>query len=184
MKRSLLAVAVLTLSLSACSDKTPGEPTAASSTATSTTKNQSGTSAAPTSAADSPLKAVNPCDLLDSSAMTKLGIKKPGEEDTVGKSRGCQWRVEKDSIADSYSIDIGLFETLGIADVKGDGNPQPLTVGPRKAVQTLRGQGSGCAISIEVTAKSRVDVQAAGSSGEKLCPAVLEAAKLVEPELP
>ncbi|CRK60399.1 hypothetical protein [Alloactinosynnema sp. L-07] len=184
MKRALLVMAVVALSASACSDETPGEPTAASKTGTTTTTKQNGTSSAPTSPADSPLKAVQPCDLLDESAMGALGIKKPGTAETIGKARSCQWRVEKDSIADSYTFAVALFETLGLSDVKGDGNPTPLTVGSRKAVRTLRGQGAGCAVSIEISAKSRVDVQALGSSGEKLCPAALEAAKLVEPELP
>ncbi|SDI63712.1 Protein of unknown function [Actinokineospora alba] len=185
MKRPLVLVAVLTLMLAGCSDKTPGSPTAqpeptSSGSPSPTTKS----SATKPSTDESPLKSVDPCDLLDASAMRTLGIAEPGEDATVGKSRGCQWRVDKGTTTDSYSIDVGLFETLGIKDVRGDGAPKPVTVGSRKAVQTLRGGGSGCAISIEVTEKSRVDVQAAGASGEKLCPAVLEAAKLVEPELP
>lgn len=187
LKRMLLVVAALALTLTACSDKTTGEPSAASpgsEPASTTTTKKNGTSPTSTSDTSSPLAAVKPCDLLDSAAMSTLGITKPGQEDKIGKARGCQWRVDRASIADSYTFDIALFESLGIADVVGDGNPKPLTVGSRKAVQTLRGQNQGCAISIEVTAKSRVDVQAAGSDGQKLCAPVLEAAKLVEPELP
>lgn len=94
------------------------------------------------------------------------------------------WRVEKDSIADSYAVAVALFHDRGIKDVIPNGEVKKLTVGKHEAVQYIGGSGGTCAIALAVTEKSRIDVQASGRTGEKLCAPALEAAKLVEPELP
>ncbi len=60
-------------------------------------------------------------------------------------------------------------------------------VNSRRGIQSLGVGGSVCAVSIEVTATSRVEVTGTGAGsndGSLLCPKVQAAAELLEPELP
>lgn len=127
---------------------------------------------------------LQPCELISSAAATALGITGPPKEDDLAGTRICQWRVEKGSITDSYALGVAIFHDMGIKDVVPNGEVKNLTVGKHEAVQYFGASGGTCAIAIAVTEKSRIDVQASGRTGEKLCAPALEAAKLVEPELP
>lgn len=170
---------------SGCSDTTGGTPTTAPnvSTATSSGKPPSPTKST-TQAADNKLKDIDPCELISASTAAKLGITGEPSPTGSGSSRACEWRVRKGTVADSYTIGVVLFEKVGLKDVVADGEVTPLTIGGHEAGQSRRGSGSGCAVSIAITEKSRVDFQAVGGDGAKLCDPVLEMAKLVEPELP
>ncbi|WP_228771621.1 DUF3558 family protein [Actinokineospora iranica] len=176
----------------ACSTETPGNPTAepgpvqpsTASPGSSTTSTPPSSTKTSANGADSPLTEVKPCDLLPESAFGSLGITKSMGEEKIGPARTCSYRVEKASIADSYNLSVALFDKLGLADVVAYGEKKPLKVNSRDSEQSLRGVGGGCAITLAVTAKSRVDVMATGGDGAKLCAPALTAAQLVEPRLP
>ncbi|EWC61774.1 hypothetical protein UO65_2961 [Actinokineospora spheciospongiae] len=106
------------------------------------------------------------------------------QPDETASSKYCQWATGTGTAAERFTYGVAVFPELGIDKVVADGEKKPLVVGQRKAVESLRSAGGVCAISIEVTPTSRVDVQAVGRDGAALCPKVLEAAKLIEPELP
>lgn len=116
--------------------------------------------------------------------MTSLGVTGEPKEGTLKSIPSCQWRVDKGSITDSYTIGVALYERRGLKDVVASGQIQKIQVGSRQAAQYLGEGGAHCAVALEVSASSRVDVLATGDNADKLCAPVLEAAKLVEPELP
>ncbi len=188
MKRSAWLVPVFALVLAggaACSNDTAGSPlpSPAKTDGTTTTRSTepSGTE---TGGSGGSLTSLDPCDLVSSSAVEALGITGSPKDEEIGKVRSCSWRVDKSSIADSYTITVALFEQLGLKDVAADGEVKELKVGSHDAGQSYRRGGGGCAVSLAVTESSRVDVQVAGGDKEKLCAPALDAAKLVEPELP
>ncbi|WP_285501568.1 DUF3558 domain-containing protein [Actinokineospora sp. NBRC 105648] len=176
------AVSVLLLGLAACSDSTAGSPVASGGTTTGTTTKPNTPST--TGSSGPSLKSLDPCELISSSAAKSIGITGAPRPKTTGKSRTCTWRVDKGSIADSYTITLVLFEDAGIKDVVADGEIKEVSVGSHSGVQALRPNDGGCAVAIGVTDKSRVDLQLVGGDSAKLCAPALDAAKLVEPELP
>jgi hypothetical protein len=183
VRRSVLLVPVLAALLAgtlACSAKTAGtavpgpdttngqEPTTGqtSSPRTSPTNSQAGTGA------------LKPCELLTTSEQGQFGLGE-GAEEQIGGARSCRWQK-----AGSYTIVVGIFDTLGLKDVVSTSETKPVTVGRHKAVQRTGG-ASACAIAIEVTESSRVDVSSvARGDVEKGCELALQAAELVEPKLP
>lgn len=185
MRRSVLlmtVMAALLVGALACSAKTAGtavpgpdttterEPTTGQTTSprtgTSPTKPKSGTSA------------LKPCELLDSSEQSQLGLGK-GVEEKLGQARHCQWQKPG-----SHTIGVGIFDDLGLKDVVSKTEKKPLTVGRHKAVQATGGVDA-CAVAIEVTESSRVDVvSVARADVDKACELANQAAKLVEPKLP
>ncbi|GLW92397.1 hypothetical protein Aglo03_32130 [Actinokineospora globicatena] len=90
----------------------------------------------------------------------------------------------KDSVADSYLLGIALQNGLTLADADSEKQAERLDIGSHKAVRFLSTNPGICVVAIELSAKSRVDVEAVGGDGQKLCAPALDAAKLVEPELP
>lgn len=189
MRRSALIAPTLALvmaSVVACSSETPGTPTTsgAGPTSDSATPSTSKPPKTTKTSAENPVADLQPCELISSAAAKTLGITGAPKEDDLAGTRICQWRVDKGSIADSYTLGVGIFDDLGIKDVVANGEVKKLTVGNREAVQYFGASGGTCSIALMVTEKSRVDVQASGRTGEKLCAPALEAAKLVEPELP
>lgn len=190
VKRVLSAAVVMGLMVvgSACSSTTGGSPTTAPDS-TTTTRVTGTTTGMPTKSTSPPedtnkLKDLDPCELISASSAATLGITGQPEPGGRGDSRNCLWRVRKDSVADSYTIGVGLFEKLGLKDVIAEGEIKPIRIGDHEAGQSMRGQGGTCAVTIAITEKSRVDVQASGGDGSKLCSPALEAAKVIEPELP
>ncbi|MCG8914196.1 DUF3558 domain-containing protein [Actinokineospora sp. PR83] len=170
----------------ACSTQTPGHPTAVATepdgsdrTTTSATPSQPPTS-------DNPLATLDPCDLFTPAAKTALGVTGSPQPDETRIAKLCQWKVAKETGAESYTFTVAAYPELGIDKVVATGEKKSLTMGTHRAVQSLGGPtGSVCAVALEVTATSRVDVLATGAGGgATLCPQVLDAAKLVEPELP
>jgi len=135
--------------------------------------------------ADSPLKDVDPCTLLDSAGQAKLGINVKGEPHDIVNSRGCRWRMRGTS--DTYVFDVGILERLSIDQVPNNVQVEKLpNIGQHQAVRAKNVAGArNCIISMGVGGKSRVDTNVvAGSDIEKACELVMELAILVEPELP
>ncbi|MCG8914844.1 DUF3558 domain-containing protein [Actinokineospora sp. PR83] len=187
MKR-VLALVVLTVTaiggVAACAKETTGRaiPSATSPPAEATAPPTESSPSSEPDGAESPA-ALDPCELLTSSARDALGVTGAAQPDETPSARYCQWALGTGTAAERFTYGVAVFPGLGIDRVVADGEKKPLVVGARKAIESLR-SGATCAISIEVTETSRVDVQATGRDGASLCQKVLEAAKLVEPELP
>ncbi len=116
--------------------------------------------------------------------MSSLGVTGEPKEGTSKSVPSCQWRVNKASVTDSYTIGVGIYERRGLKDIVADGEITKQQVGSRQAAQYLGEGGGHCAVALEVTESSRVDVLVTGGDAAKLCAPALEAAKLVESELP
>ncbi|MCG8915167.1 DUF3558 domain-containing protein [Actinokineospora sp. PR83] len=131
------------------------------------------------------LASLDPCEMLTDSQKSELGVTGQAEPDETTSAKYCKWRVDANpAVPGGYQLALAVFPELGLDRVNAVGEKTPVPVGSRRAIQSLRAGGGVCAISIEVTATSRVDVQASGGDGKALCPAALDAAKVVEPELP
>jgi hypothetical protein len=121
---------------------------------------------------------VAPCSLLTSAEVSQLGAR-PGKEQRLNQARACTFLEN-----DGFSMSVGIFDELGLDDLVAQGPPKPVTVGKRKALQSIRGIDT-CAISIELTKTSRVDTQGtAGGDEQRSCDIALRVARLVEPKLP
>lgn len=185
----LLAV-VASAGVTSCATPTggqavPGNPGGS----TATPRSSSGPGTRPTTSTpgsgNSPLTKMDPCDLLDSAAMAKLGITGEGEPGKILQARNCRWRVRGPSNTDIY--DLGILDTLGLTDVPGQVQVTRLPdIGKHPAVQAKNsGGGQGCQILVGVTESSRVDLAVvSGTDVEKACGLAMEFAKLVEPKLP
>ena len=184
----VVASAMVLAGVAGCSQETPGRPVA-DTTGTSTTSG-SGSSSAPRTTSSGPggggsLATLDPCDLLSAESKTALGVTGAPKPEEFPSSKLCQWRVnDNPTVPDGFSLGVAVFPESGIDRVNATGEKVPVTVGARRAVRSSRSGGSVCAISLEVTATSRVDVQASGSGDPALCTVAMEAAEVVEPGLP
>lgn len=130
----------------------------------------------PSTSESNDLASVNPCSLLTKEEITALGVKREPERDKIGTSDACKFRPT------GYSLIIGTRANLGLSQVQGSGGPvTDTTIGGRKAKQS--GASGSCLIAMEVTATSRVDIQATGDPAD-LCDRASKVAGLVEPKLP
>ncbi|SES26214.1 DUF3558 family protein [Actinokineospora terrae] len=130
------------------------------------------------------LQAAQPCDLLPAAALRPLGVTGVGKPASTSKARQCEWRVDKGTVAESYTIAVVIYESTGVADIKTDKEIEYLNVGAHSAARFFTRGSAGCALGLEITPTSRVDVQVTGEDPEALCGPALEAAKQVEPALP
>jgi hypothetical protein len=121
---------------------------------------------------------VAPCSLLSPAEVAELQAG-PSKEEKLNNARACSFYE-----ADGFTMGVAIFDELGLDDLVAQGSPKPVTVGNRKALQSIRGIDT-CAISIELTKTSRVDTQGtAGRDEQKSCELALRVARLVEPKLP
>ncbi|MFD5828488.1 DUF3558 family protein [Lentzea sp. NPDC060358] len=170
--RVVLPVVVLGFALTGCSSHEPGKATAGDSPPTT-----SGSAPAPSSGS-SGIAAVEPCSLLKSEDMAKLGLTPAERVD----ANSCQWRTP-----DRTLVRLNTYPALGMKDIVP--GPQSelsdLEVGTHKAKLIKKSLTStACAMSIELTSSSRVDINATGMKLEATCPAVQIVAEAIEPNLP
>ncbi|WP_169735381.1 DUF3558 family protein [Actinokineospora inagensis] len=172
------------MTATACTNTEGGSPIA-SGDGGQTTTTKSTTRPPRTTSSSAPETAIKPCELISSSAASTLGITSGPQQKKAGDSPYCEWRVDKDSIADSYTLGIGVLDGVGLDDIVSSVPVQRVKVGSRNAAQSIGGvHGVACVISLELTSKSRIDVAAVGGDPTKLCKPALDAANVVEPELP
>lgn len=189
MNRSstLAAIAILGGMVTACSNTTSGVPLPAGTT-TSTIPGSGGpfSEEPPTSATSDrpvppgPLKNVEPCTLLSPEEVADLHAGAPKSE-VIGYARTCRFTGGK-----GFIVSYGIFDEAGLDAIKAKGPITPVpTVGTHRAVQSVGGIDT-CAISIEVTKTSRVDVHGTDDNGDeqRACALAMTLAKLVEPKLP
>jgi len=188
--RAILAALALGMT-TACSTQTPGHPIAVAAEphdSDHTTTSAPTTSSQP-STSDEGLAALDPCDLFTPATKTALGVTGSPEPDETRSAKLCQFKVAKETGAESYTLAVAVYPKLGIDKVASTSEQKPLTIGSHRAIQSHGSANStACAVALEVTATSRVDVLGSGAGGgmraDVICPKVLDAAKLVEPELP
>ena len=83
-----------------------------------------------------------------------------------------------------YALTVGIFDTLGIDDVVSQRPKKTIDVAGRPAARFV-GPLSACAIALDVSETSRVDVVvSANGDTDKGCAVALRAAARVEPKLP
>lgn len=181
MRTSLVAVATSAMVLAACSTAPPGDPVPRPAAGNGGSQDRTIT-AEPTGRTS--LAAVDPCGLLTPSGQSAMAVTDDGQAKERGGARYCEWRVRKDSIADSYTIAVGVWEDRGVDHAVSERAVRHLEVNSREAVEGVGAAAASCFVALAVTETSRVDAAVVGTDGEQLCPVALELAELVEPELP
>ncbi|MFI9813024.1 DUF3558 family protein [Saccharothrix variisporea] len=176
MIRSLLPLAVLGVVLAGCSAKEGGTATPGSTAATTT-----GTSAKPTTTSaggGDGLASFDPCAAMKAAAgqVPLTDVENDGKQEC------------KAQYGSTVSVRVKAFPSLGIADVVGGANSKftEIPVGNHKGRRvTAPVSDSSCAVAIEITPKSRVDVVAsANASQDEACDAATKVATAIEPKLP
>jgi hypothetical protein len=193
MRRTLLLpaiLAMLTAGVAACKTNTVGEPSASTdptSAARPTLPRGGGTNTGPRSTiarlnpTDSPIRSTEPCTLLTASEVTEIGAG-PGKRNadtSSGTSRSCEFVA-----SGNFNLRVIIFDVLGTKDVQATGEIKTLPpIGKHQAVQGVF--GTACAVSVAVSATSRVDaVVSADGNTSKGCEIAMQVARLVEPKLP
>ncbi|TCO65283.1 DUF3558 family protein [Actinocrispum wychmicini] len=187
MKRSLLlasTVAVLVMSLGACTSKTGGIAGGSPTTSSTGGSGPSSRSSSPPatssskSGASSPTKNIATCSLLTSGDMSSLQLT-GGTESNLTSSRGCDYHYT----SNTYSFGTAIYDALGVKDIQGNPQLQPVKIGNHDAVQFV--VSSICIIAIKVTESSRVEVSvAANGDAQKACSLARPGAEIVEKKLP
>ena len=196
MRRSILtALAALAVATGAgvagCSDETSGNAAPGDKTTSadrpSLPDDDTGTgtesSDEPSSGSDdNPLADVNPCALISAQQATTLKLAN-GREEKYGQARVCVYRYEGATIADSYTVQVELYEKQSIDEVVGTNVAPVPKVGGHDAV-TFTPPAGGCTIAMATSESSRVDTSAVGGDAARACQLVAQVAAVVEPELP
>lgn len=180
---ALATAAALLLLLAGCAEQTAGNPSAGSEPTTTTTTTSDDP---PTSDSEEPSEAgladVSPCDLADDAALAAMSLT-GGEEKEVGEARVCRFRKDGATINESYTVSIEIFDTQGLADIVASDTKQLPKIGAHDAAQ-YTGTTGGCAVSLAVSEKSRVDATAVGGEPQQGCVLATQLAATVEPNLP
>ncbi len=176
-------VAAATVGLAGCSESEGGtaEPESAKlpGPATST-----GDSPSTDGSSTTPLSGLDPCSLLNTSAVEKHGPVEEPVQERIGSSEACTWHPDRQgTAADMPAFLVGLRENGGVADMNDLGQGVQRAELNGREVARVPSPG-GCSIAIGVTDKSRVDVQVTGVDTELACDMVDELAQLVEPRIP
>jgi hypothetical protein len=175
--RSLLPVAVLGAVLAGCSG-TAGTPTPETTGTTAAPTEDTGSSTTSSAPAGDSLADFDTCEALEGVA-SELGLTR------VEKARenSCEARY-----AERIGVRVIAYPELGVDDFVPGANTQisDLPLGSHKAKRaTAPTTDSSCAIVIEITSSSRVDVVGSSpSTQEQACEAATKVATAIEPKLP
>ncbi|WP_424189548.1 DUF3558 family protein [Actinokineospora sp. G85] len=185
--RWAVAAVAVAIALAGCSTTTPGTPTATPGATTGETSSRSAPTTSKTDDNDS-LAALDPCDLMTSTARAELGISDSGKVDESPSGKGCEWEAKPSGLDGHFLFGAIVYPKLGVDKVNSSGEKTETTIGGRRAVRSTGAAGSVYAVSLEVTPSSRVDVEFIGGGGrvpaEQMWSWVEKWANLVEPELP
>ncbi|GGP56475.1 hypothetical protein GCM10010185_30770 [Saccharothrix coeruleofusca] len=175
MARTVVPLVLLGVALVGCTSNEPGSPSAA--TAITTDAEDATTSTRPVSGGAS-LADFDPCAPFNEIA-SQFGLTEIAEDD----STSCNAELSK-----SVSVRLDVHPTLGLADYRllPHAEASDADVGARKARLVKKTfSSSSCAMAMEVTSSSRIDVVAsANASLDEACDAVTKLATAVEPNLP
>jgi hypothetical protein len=176
--RCVLPLAVVGLALVGCSTGETGNPSAETKTTTSAANTSEKPTSSSTPASGSSLAAYKPCDELTSVAgpLGLTGIEEDGTQE-------CKARYPS-----TVAVRVKAFPQLGIKDYVPGASSEisDVPVGSHKAKRVTKPASStSCAITIEVSSTSRVDVVAsANASLDEACEAANKVATAIEPKLP
>ncbi|HEX4703510.1 MAG TPA: DUF3558 domain-containing protein [Pseudonocardiaceae bacterium] len=177
--RLVVLTMVALMGLAGCASATPGTGVAANTTTSS--------AEAPTdSASSSGLAAIKPCDLIDSSELSRLGLTSTGPTSGSG-ARSCGWDNNAYDNGLGYTIGADIRDGQGLNDINTNGfalSNDP--IGHHQGKQVRETTGDVCGVTIGVTATSRVDISANTGSADinQACTLANQFAKLIEPNLP
>jgi hypothetical protein len=177
--RSILPLAVVGLALAGCTTKEPGDPTAGGTATTTKSSGGSPVTTTKPSSGGSSLADFDPCAEMTAvaSRISLTEIEEDGRQE-------CKARWGQSTTA----VRVKAFPELSIGEVVGGANSKftDLTIGSHKArMVTAPSSSTSCAVTVEITAKSRVDVVAsATSSQDEACDAATKLATAIEPKLP
>jgi hypothetical protein len=171
----------------ACSDETAGTPNAVSTSQPPTTTPSRATlppfpgggstsATEPSGGQAGPLAGTDPCTLsAQAAAQVNAGTGSPAN---VGDGRQCQYQ------ANGITLQVSIFDALGLDDVVSSGQPQKIQLGSHQAKKGLEPPNL-CAINIGTSDTSRVDV-VVGARGDqsKACQVATQVATALEPSLP
>ncbi|WP_206745048.1 DUF3558 domain-containing protein [Saccharothrix sp. CB00851] len=174
--RSVLAVAVFGAVLAGCSN-TPGSPVPETTGATTSAAGDAGSTTTSAPAGDS-LADFDACGQLEGVA-SELGLTAITEDGV----RQCKARY-----AGTVGVLVKAFPELSIEEYVPGANSQitdfPMESHKAKRV-TAPASSSSCAVTIEITSSSRVDVvSSARASLDEACDAAAKVATAIEPRLP
>lgn len=175
--RALLSVTVLGAVLAGCSD-TAGTPSPETTGTTAAPTGDAGTSTTTSAPTGDSLANFDACEALRGVA-SELGLTRIEE----AKAGGCEARH-----AERTAVRVIPFPELGVEDFVPGPNTQlsdfPMS-GHKAKRATAPTTDSSCAIVIEITSSSRVDVAASSpSTQEQACEAATKVATAIEPNLP
>jgi hypothetical protein len=169
-----------------CTSQQPGTPTAAQSTSTapsSSAPSSSAPSKMPTTTTANGLAGVDPCSLLTSADVARLGLPDArGRRDDLAGALRCVWPVGGKSIRTVIDPNRGLDDT-------NTGNAtkvESVTVGRHEGRRVEESSGPGyCDYDLAISEKSTVTVAALDLDGTaQACTMADQAVKIVEPKLP
>jgi len=162
----LAGLAATMLGVAACNNATSGQP----SPDTSTTQNQPATS---NSGGGNTLPVGNPCSLLSSGDLSRLGATSTPTKNQIGTAYAC----ELDN-AEGHII-VGIRTNVGLQGYNASGGTvTDITVGSHQAKQEVDSTGS-CIIALGVSSSSRVDITVTGDGTTNPCPTTMTVAQLV-----
>lgn len=174
--RQWMLVVLVTVLAAGCSNSEAGVPRA--TTPITARGGPGASSSAPTGG----LAALRPCEIFTTDEAVQLGLTEPGEPNTLGGARGCDW-----TISGSHVTAIAIWDKLGADDLTSRGRVSPTQVGGHKAKKIEDGFGKGmCGILLEVSRSSSVGVTITATRLDtaKACLLVEQAAPVVERKLP
>lgn len=173
--KKIIAFTLLTGALVACTSNEAGQ---ARPDATTSSSPQSSPSTSQAGSTDQLLR-LDTCETLENLAgqLPITAIKAFGEESCGGRYDG------------NVGFQFTKFPTMGLADYKTDPESEvsPTTIAGRTAQLTRKtvASSTGCAMSIEITESSRVDIVGSYyASLDETCAAVTALATAIAPNLP
>lgn len=177
----LLAVAALTVG--ACS--TGGTPTP-NPTVTNQSGNSSGATSSNNGSGGDPLASVNSCSLLTTAQLSQYGLQQVSAK-TENGARVCSWQGNIGPGPNGGEVDTNVYDTAGISQLNSNGfsiTNHPVGKHQGRLVQSTDGAGL-CAVSIAVTATSRIDVRGDALTGQQSqdCQIAEQFAPIVEQNL-
>ncbi|SFJ91714.1 DUF3558 family protein [Amycolatopsis sacchari] len=171
-----VAVAAVAVLLAGCSSEEPGRALPATSAPGSSSP-----------VAQNALGSFNPCEALTKQDLDRYRVQGPGRTDDPpsGAAAWCRWTGRA---SDSASMVFGLTvrPQQGLADLtRTVGQLSDGTVNGRPARRLAGETGSSCTVALAVSAGSRVDVSAVGTTEvAEACTVASDLANIIEPKLP
>lgn len=131
------------------------------------------------------IDAIDPCELLTPSELTKFGNFEEPEPRFSGGARNCRWGSKRTSaVGDLPLINIDVRDNVGISgmpDLGGGLHHGQMAESGRKIAQTSK--EIGCVLAMALDEGARVDVVVSGIHDQS-CDMAAKLAEIIDPKLP